>query len=216
MTELQIVEWKRYGKHRGYVKRPDGTRLGWVDVATGEMHLEADADTAAFTALTHFRSTSAARLTVVTQIGEARLADLERAGWRAVHDIPVGTGHVDHLLIGPGGVFSIITVDLARAEVRVDEHALTVNGEETEHLADARLAARHVTDVLTGATPWRVPVRPVLIIDAASLAVTSAPVDVHVIRSAEVTGHFEGIPALYSAEAIDWIYDEAREPTTWE
>lgn len=34
---LIIKDWKRYGKHRLYVNRPDGTTLGYVDLQTNEV-----------------------------------------------------------------------------------------------------------------------------------------------------------------------------------
>lgn len=36
-------------------------------------------------------------------------AKLEADGWHAIHDVSLGHGNVDHILIGPGGVFSIET-----------------------------------------------------------------------------------------------------------
>ena len=42
------------------------------------------------------------------QVG-AVLAGMETDGWRAVHDIDLGRGNVDHVAIGPGGVFAIET-----------------------------------------------------------------------------------------------------------
>jgi nuclease-like protein len=37
------------------------------------------------------------------------LAQLEDEGWKALHDISLGRGNVDHVLIGPGGIFTIET-----------------------------------------------------------------------------------------------------------
>jgi hypothetical protein len=39
----------------------------------------------------------------------AVLAQLEDEGWKALHDISLGRGNVDHVLIGPGGIFTIET-----------------------------------------------------------------------------------------------------------
>lgn len=40
MGELTAVRWRRYGMDRLYVNAADGTRVGWLDLATGETHLE--------------------------------------------------------------------------------------------------------------------------------------------------------------------------------
>lgn len=37
------------------------------------------------------------------------LAQLQDDGWQALHDISLGHGDVDHILVGPGGIFTIET-----------------------------------------------------------------------------------------------------------
>jgi hypothetical protein len=39
----------------------------------------------------------------------AVLAQLENDGWRPLHDISLGRGNIDHVLVGPGGIFTIET-----------------------------------------------------------------------------------------------------------
>jgi Nuclease-related domain len=36
-------------------------------------------------------------------------AELEANGWHAIHDVSLGRGNVDHVLVGPGGIFTIET-----------------------------------------------------------------------------------------------------------
>lgn len=36
-------------------------------------------------------------------------AELEADGWHAIHDVSLGRGNIDHILIGPGGIFTIET-----------------------------------------------------------------------------------------------------------
>jgi len=43
MSDITVTHWERDGLHRGYANAPDGTVLGWVDVATGEVSLNAPA-----------------------------------------------------------------------------------------------------------------------------------------------------------------------------
>jgi hypothetical protein len=42
------------------------------------------------------------------QVGAA-LVELTADGWMALHDVSLGRGNVDHILIGPGGIFTIET-----------------------------------------------------------------------------------------------------------
>lgn len=37
------------------------------------------------------------------------LAQLEGNGWQALHDVSLGHGNVDHILVGPGGIYTIET-----------------------------------------------------------------------------------------------------------
>jgi len=39
----------------------------------------------------------------------AVLAQLKTDGWQALHDISLGGGNIDHILVGPGGIFTIET-----------------------------------------------------------------------------------------------------------
>jgi hypothetical protein len=41
---VEITRWRRYGKDRLYVARPDGTSLGWWDLQTNQAHPANDAD----------------------------------------------------------------------------------------------------------------------------------------------------------------------------
>ena len=45
-----------------------------------------------------------------------QLTKLEREGWVILHDVPQGSGNIDHVLVGPGGVF---VLDSKRIDGRV-------------------------------------------------------------------------------------------------
>jgi len=42
------------------------------------------------------------------KVGEI-LEELESAGWRVLHDVSLGRGNIDHVLVGPGGAFTVET-----------------------------------------------------------------------------------------------------------
>lgn len=52
------------------------------------------------------------------QVGAA-LAELTVDGWMALHDVSLGRGNVDHILIGSGGIFTIETKS-HRGKIRID------------------------------------------------------------------------------------------------
>ncbi len=113
------------------------------------------------------------------------LADLP-AGWFIQNSFsPVDTGsadhHIDHLVVGPGGVFSIHLEHQPGARVWVSEHKVTINGRDTEHLRAARFAARYAGGLLTDSCGFTVAVKSVLVlIDAATVHTLSCPAEVHV------------------------------------
>ncbi len=46
-------------------------------------------------------------------------AELEADGWHAIHDVSLGHGNVDHVLVGPGGIFTIETKS-HRGDIPID------------------------------------------------------------------------------------------------
>ena len=55
------------------------------------------------------------------QVGSL-LNGLEGRGWHAIHDASLGNGNVDHILIGPAGVFTVETKSHP-GPVRVGAHS---------------------------------------------------------------------------------------------
>src|SRR5690348_16911647 len=41
-------------------------------------------------------------------VGEL-LEGLREQGWRVIHDVSFGRGNIDHIIVGPGGIFTIET-----------------------------------------------------------------------------------------------------------
>lgn len=67
----------------------------------------------------------------------------DRGGWYALHSVPVshrGTD-IDHVLIGPAGIFTINTKHHPGALVSARDDVITVNRHPTEHAAKARAEA---------------------------------------------------------------------------
>jgi len=80
------------------------------------------------------------------------------------HAVPIGAGakDVDHLVIGPGGVFAINTKHHAGASIWIGDHVLKVNRTNTGHLRDAIRDSGDVARRLMAKTGFAVPVIPVL------------------------------------------------------
>ncbi|MFD1723073.1 nuclease-related domain-containing protein, partial [Amnibacterium endophyticum] len=92
-----------------------------------------------------------------------RLAGLP-GGWTVLHSLPVGRdgGDIDHLVVGPGGVFTIDTKHHRDASAWVAGHAVLVAGRRRPYVQRAEAQARRVDRIVAGVLPEEPAVRPVV------------------------------------------------------
>jgi hypothetical protein len=97
------------------------------------------------------------------------LEGLRKDGYEVFHDIPSPRGNVDHVLVGPGGVFVIETKTRAKptgdAKVVYDGKQITVNGQvpDRDPVAQVRAAASQVEELIQRGVTGKIPIRPVLL-----------------------------------------------------
>ncbi len=88
--------------------------------------------------------------------GEVQVAALLRQldpAWRVLHALPIGDqADLDHLVIGPGGVFTINTKHHRGGTIWVAHDAVLVNGQRTHYLRKARAEARRAAVRLAAAS----------------------------------------------------------------
>lgn len=99
--------------------------------------------------------------------GERKVgAELERLtsrGWRVLHSIPLPRDvDIDHLLIGPGGVFCVNTKFHQGARVWVGDDSVKIHGHSYPYVRKSRAEARRASRALTRACGFTVDVHPVL------------------------------------------------------
>jgi hypothetical protein len=137
-------------------------------------------------------------------------------GWFAFHDVPLGarSANVDHVVIGPGGVFTINTKNLTGA-IRVNRRSIVHNGFRTDFLPKATEEALRAARFLSAAIGRPVEVRGLLAILADEWIVNRLPEDVYVggPRSAK---HWmlQQPPVLRSTDVIV-LAAAASKPQTW-
>ena len=137
--------------------------------------------------------------------------------WRVLHAIQVretGTD-IDHLVIGPPGVFSMNTKNHLGANVWVAEHVFMVNGQKQPYLRNSRSEGSRASKVLTRACGFTVNVQPVIVVMANRLTIKSQPPDVFVVGRKRVTRWLQKRQRIYTAERIASVYAAARNPSTW-
>ncbi|MEU0371037.1 nuclease-related domain-containing protein [Streptomyces sp. NPDC006283] len=147
----------------------------------------------------------------------AELGRLTRHGWRVLHSIPLTYGEdIDHLLIGPGGVFTIRTEYHPQQSVRAGDDTVTIDdGAPLPYITECRAEADLVRGTLERHTDFPVPVHPVLVlVDAASLDVAATQTDVRVYRERQLSALAPLAGALTAYEA-DRLYEIARRRGVW-
>ncbi|WP_372350192.1 nuclease-related domain-containing protein [Streptomyces sp. KL116D] len=153
--------------------------------------------------------------------GERRVGrELQRLtaqGWRALHGVPKSNGgDIDHLLIGPGGVFAINTKHHAGASVWVGDEMAKVNGgKPTPYAAASKAEASHVQRVLERYCRFTVPVEPALVfVGVASLqrAATQYAVRIYQEREVSALGPLSG---QLTPDQVERVFAVARHRRVW-
>jgi hypothetical protein len=138
--------------------------------------------------------------------------------WRVLHAIPVGTrgADIDHLVIGPGGVFSLNTKHHPDAKIWVGGNAFLVNGVRQPYLRNSRHEAERASRLLTAVCGFPVEVTGVVVpVRAANIVIKGAPADVHVMNRRSLVRWLRRREPTLNGASIGAIYEAARRSTTW-
>ena len=137
-------------------------------------------------------------------------------GWFVFHDVPLGErgARVDHLVIGPGGVFTINTKDLSGA-IRVNARSVAHDGRRTSFLAKASAEALRAASLLTAAIDRPVEVRGLLAILADEWIVKRLPDDVYVGGPGSVKHWMLQQPSVLRPSDVIVLVAAASKPDTW-
>ncbi len=311
MTEITIQRWKKYGHDRGYAQTPDGTKLGWVCLKTGDIHFETDvydaeidqalcayygehgvapADPAPepaelvttetldapsiptsavvvepapvapkpdYTDLALNRPGQAVRqqaqaaweadkqrsklLAYGSRLFDAKtderawrkgaegeefvgpkLDKLKEHGWHVLHSVPVGKGEsdIDHVVIGPGGVFTINTKMHAGKKIWVAKYQMRVSGQPVPYLRNSKHEAARAARLLTKQVGFPVSAMGVVVVLTGTLipevTYRDKPDDVRVLDKWDIPKWFRKRPVVLSAQQVEAVYAAARRSTTWQ
>ncbi|RLL67339.1 nuclease-related domain-containing protein [Streptomyces sp. Z26] len=136
--------------------------------------------------------------------------------WHALHSVPLpGDDVIDHLLIGPGGVFCADTEYHPRAEVRVGEDDVEIGGRSHPYVRVTRDAARRAARALSRACGAAVEVTPLLVfVDAAEVRVEPALLDVRAVERRQLAALVAATGVL-TPQRIDEVHAAARDRRTW-
>ncbi len=152
----------------------------------------------------------------------ARLERLGEHGWRVLHSVPVGQrgSDIDHVLIGPGGVFTVNTKNHPGKSIWVAPNQIRVNGQPVPYLRNSRFEAKRASDLLSARVGWPVRARAVLVLLTGGLAPqitikSGGPEDVWILHRWDVPKRFTKSAAILTPREVEEAYAAARRPETW-
>jgi len=152
----------------------------------------------------------------------AKLEKLTKHGWHVLHAVPVGDrgSDIDHVLIGPGGVFTVNTKNHPDKSVWVGRNTVMVGGHRTNYLPKSRHEGERASRLLTEAVGFPVLDRPALVFLTGSffpdVTIKHAPDDVIILDRMDVPGFFKRTAHRLSPEQVGLIFEHARRSTTWQ
>lgn len=134
--------------------------------------------------------------------------------WKTLHSVPVGNqgSDIDHVVIGPGGVFTINTKNHARVRAQVSPRGIWVGGHSTRYVRNALFESQRASSALG--------------VDVSPIICIIPSVDGHYSHS----GDPDGVTVLTDEELVLWlrfrhrsltqeevtlIYEKARWSSTW-
>ncbi|NNN10230.1 MAG: NERD domain-containing protein [Acidimicrobiaceae bacterium] len=138
-------------------------------------------------------------------------------GWRVIHSVPVGANDtdIDHVVIGPPGVFTLNAKNHLGGRVVVNAKAVYVNGTYQPYIAKSRAEGKRAAKLLTAAYGRDVAVSPVIVIMASDLRINGSPDGVNVIGRRHIAKWLAAQPPTHTRDAVDAIYAVARRRSTW-
>lgn len=155
----------------------------------------------------------------VGYVGEATVgAVLDRLGpaWPVLHGVPVGEhgSDIDHVVIGPPGVFTINTKHHPGGKVDVKGTAVFVGGTYQHYIRNADLEATRAETAVSqvGIT---VRVRPIVCVVGARLRIKQNPENVRVIAVEDLERWLRSQAPALSETEVAQLYDQLRCASTW-
>lgn len=138
--------------------------------------------------------------------------------WQFIHAIPVGSrgSDIDHLVIGPGGVFTVNTKNHPSAKIWVGGDTFMVNGNRQPYVRNARHEAARAAKLLSDACGQPIHVEGLIaVVNAIDVTIKSPSKDVTVVPRRQIATWLSRHGDVLDPERQSMIFDAARRSTTW-
>ena len=145
------------------------------------------------------------------------LEKLRSRGWISLHSVPVGRrgSDIDHVVIGPGGVFTINTKNHRGKRVSVSSRGVWVTGHWQPYIRNSEHEADRASRILSSACGLPVQVTGVVVILAESFRRESSPEDIAILGAGELRRWLKKRSQLLDAETVASVYEQARRGEIW-
>ena len=138
--------------------------------------------------------------------------------WAVFHALPVGGrgSDIDHVVVGPAGVFTINTKRHRGQCVWVAGRSLLVSGRKTRYIRDAELEAERVTGLVRQRMPQSAPARPVVaFVGPKQLSIREKPASVTVIDARHLRRWLLSLPPTLAWPERMEITAVVDNPASW-
>jgi hypothetical protein len=138
--------------------------------------------------------------------------------WTVLHAVPVGErdADIDHVVIGPGGVFTINTKNHSGQRVWVAGRTFMVAGQKQDHIRNSEHEARRAARLLSAALGHPVDVRPVLaVVQPRTLTMRSAPERVVVLTDGLLSRWLKKRPPVLTSADVARLSEAATRAGLW-
>jgi hypothetical protein len=145
----------------------------------------------------------------------AKLGD----GWHWIHAVPVGENgsDIDHVVIGPAGVFTLNAKRHPGRKAWIAEWAVMVNGTKTDYLRNSRFEAARASTLLSSACGFSITVKAVIVfVDLNHFTVKQMPKDVHVVTRTRLVNWLQSLHTTLDPATVETVFAKARLSTTWQ
>lgn len=138
--------------------------------------------------------------------------------WTAFHAIPIGTkgSDIDHIVIGPGGIFTLNTKHHRRKAVWVAGRTLMVSGQKLPHIRNAEYEAKRVTKMLRERMPLLPAVQAtIVVVNPKSLTIKTKPELVKVVADTGLRRWLISRPVVLDSIQLIELGALIDDPATW-
>ncbi|GAA4162771.1 hypothetical protein GCM10022286_22200 [Gryllotalpicola daejeonensis] len=139
-------------------------------------------------------------------------------GWVVLHAVRVGTrdSDIDHVVIGPAGVFTINTKHHAGQRVSTGRSQIFVSGQAKPYVRNSVFEAERASKRLTDAVGFPVTARPILaFVDPKALAGKRELDGVHLTSATGLVRWLTKQPAIWGPDVSAAVTRAAALPSTW-